>query len=302
MTGTRPSSFIRQYPELQFLRLPPHIPIDANDYRAEFEDADMGWAMRCGRDLRLLTDTLVGRYLVGALQNTVVVLTHHDSYQAIYRERWPDHIAGRCVPNEMRDASALGLPMHTGVGTGRGTRCRIFVDAMSPGHSQPDHPSVTTLCHELAHALRAALGVMTAGTRRCLNEGDPQIGWPNLEEFFAVAVENMLREELGLWLRVGYGERRAAGVLEPPDGESTLPGGRGGRPSMAAYPDSQAAQERMRARMEELHSEPAMQGFMYELAGLSHRYNPFRWRARDRYGFLRPTWHDIEGQQSREWD
>ena len=51
-----------------------------------------------------------------------------------------------------------------------------------------------------------------------------------------------------------------------------------------------------------LHLEPAMQGFMYELAGLSHRYNPFRWRACNRYGFLRPYWHDIEGQQSREWD
>lgn len=45
-----------------------------------------------------------------------------------------------------------------------------------------------------------------------------------------------------------------------------------------------------------------MQGFMYELAGLSHRYNPFRWRACNRYGFLRPYWHDIESQQPREWD
>ena len=87
-------------------------------------------------------------------------------------------------------------------GTGGGTRSSTV--RISPSNFCDNTVLQVTLAHELVHGLRQITGQQVGRTMPV---------WDNLEEFVACNVENVMRSELGLPLRVNHGKMAVDPVM-----------------------------------------------------------------------------------------
>lgn len=261
--------------ELTRHELPRNVLVDVLDRRQPLGSAALPteWIVTACESIEQFARLRVGRCVVRWLAGQRTIFMPRSNYESVEERDWEEWLGVHCWDGDAES--------------------RIYLHTSHSQHRHRWHPLVTTVAHEFGHAVRAALRTTT--DTQPVYSYDCRTGWPNAEEYFAVVIENMARDELDLPLFLGYGAHKLRVTVTPPGASHARPRD-WNRPSdptsdqwHGAFPPELSARSLEHRSMSYYHAQPEMQGLCEELARVRNvTYNPFRWFRAGEYGYLRP--------------